>query len=99
MHLLSDYLFYNKYIECFSKKIYDDYDLLNKKLIDKYKVTLPEEVKSKVFYKDYGELTILSESLVEKFVDEISDMDIYNIAEEVKINPEKWTKIRKLKYI
>ncbi len=99
LHLLSDYLFYNKYIECFSKKIYDDYDLLNKKLIDKYKVTLPEEVKNKVFYKDYGELTILSESLVEKFVDEISNMDIYNIAEEVKINPKKWTKIRKLKYI
>ena len=40
LHLLSDYLFYNKYIQCFSKKIYDDYDLLNKKLIDKYKVTL-----------------------------------------------------------
>ena len=36
-HLLTDYLFYNKYIDTFSKAMYDDYDLLNSYLIEKYK--------------------------------------------------------------
>ena len=45
IHLLTDYLFYNKYIDTFSKEIYNDYDILNKELITKYHITLPDKAK------------------------------------------------------
>ena len=77
--------------------MYDDYDLLNLYLIEKYNVKLPEKVKSKVFYKKEGKLTILSKELVEKFIKEVSELDLDKVADEVKNNPEKWTKIRELK--
>jgi len=32
-------------------------------------------------------------------IEDISKMDIDEVAREVKENPEKWTKIRELKYI
>ena len=59
LHLLTDYLFYNKYINFFSKDIYNDYDILNKKLIKKYDVKLPDKVKKYVFFKENMELKIL----------------------------------------
>jgi hypothetical protein len=96
-HLLTDYLFYNKYIDTFSKAMYDDYDLLNSYLIEKYNVKLPEKVKKQVFYKKEGMLKILSKELVEKFIKEVSELDLDKVAEEIKNNPEKWTKIRELK--
>ena len=55
LHLLTDYLFYNKYIDRMSKDMYNDYDILNGILIEKYKVKLPEKVKDGVFFKQ-GEL-------------------------------------------
>ena len=97
IHLLTDYIFYNKYIEKTSKKdMYSDYDLLNAYLIDKYKVSLPEKVKNKVIFKTDCDLVILSKELIERFIEEVSSYDIDEIVEEIKINPEKWTKIRKL---
>lgn len=97
IHLLTDYLFYNKYIDTFSKDIYNDYDILNKTLIDMYHITLPDKAKKHVFFKDSGSLKILSLNLVNSLIDEISDLDIDIIAEEIKTTPEKWTEYRKLK--
>lgn len=77
--------------------MYDDYDLLNSYLIEKYNVKLPEKVKKQVFYKKEGTLKILSKELVEKFIKEVSELDLDKVAEEIKNNPEKWTKIRELK--
>jgi len=52
LHLVTDYLFYNYYVENFRKpQIYDDYDFTNEDLIQKYNVNLPEKVKDKVFFK------------------------------------------------
>ena len=48
LHLLTDYLFYNRYIDTISNDIYSDYDILNDKLIEKYNVKLPEKVKNTV---------------------------------------------------
>ena len=59
LHLITDYLFYNKYLEEFTKDIYNDYDILNKKLIEKYNVVLPENIQNNVFYED-GETKILT---------------------------------------
>ena len=99
LHLLTDYLFYNKYIDTFSMDIYNDYDILNKRLIKKYKVNIPEKVRNKIFFKDNLNLKILSMELVEKLIDEVSSLNLDKIVEETKEEPEKWTKIRTLKYI
>lgn len=93
LHLLTDYLFYNHYLEYYSKDLYNDYDILNKALIEKYKVKLPEEVKDKVFFLE-GELKILSLEIVEKIVNEISEMDIESIAEDIIKHPLKWTRMK-----
>lgn len=97
LHLLTDYLFYNKYINFFSKDIYNDYDILNKKLIKKYDVKLPDKVKKYVFFKENMELKILSYSLIETFIKDVSDMNIDNLVIEINQNTGKWTKIRPLK--
>ena len=99
LHLITDYLFYNKYIDTFSMDIYNDYDILNKRLIEKYSVIIPEKVRNKVFFKDNLNLKILSMELVEKLIDEISSLDIDEIVKETKKDYEKWTKIRPLKYL
>lgn len=97
LHLLTDYLFYNKYINFFSKDIYNDYDILNKELIKKYDVKLPDKVKKYVFFKENMELKILSYSLIETFIKDVSDMNIDNLVIEINQNTGKWTKIRPLK--
>lgn len=99
LHLLTDYLFYNRYIDTFSKDVYNDYDLLNKGLIEKYKVVLPKKIKDYVFFKEGNNPKILSEQIVNSVVEDISKMDIDDIAKKVKENPEEWTKIRPLKHV
>lgn len=91
LHLLTDYLFYNKYLTDFSKDIYNDYDILNLYLVEKYNVKIPERVKNVVSYKQ-GNPRILNKKLVDTLIDEISDWNIDNIAIEIKRNPTKWTK-------
>lgn len=98
LHLLTDYLFYNHYVDTMSKDMYNDYDILNKYLIQKYNVIIPDKVKDFVFFKE-GELKILSRELVVKLIEDISNLDIDVVAEDVNNNPEKWTKIRELKNI
>ena len=65
LHLVTDYLFYNKLLEVTSKDIYNDYDILNSILIEKYNVKILEKIKDKVFFKD-GDTKILSKELAEK---------------------------------
>lgn len=97
LHLLTDYLFYNQYIDYFSSDIYSDYDILNQRLIDIYNVILPSKVKNQVFFKKDGSLKILSFELVQRLIEDISNLDIEIVANEVKLFPEKWTAIRPLK--
>lgn len=100
LHLLTDYLFYNKYLDRCSKDIYNDYDILNRKLIEKYKVKLPEKIKKYVFFKDDLDglqLKILTYALACKLIDDISNMQLDDIAKDVLENPEKWTKFKTLK--
>ena len=94
LHLITDYLFYNKYLEKFSKDIYNDYDILNKRLIEKYNVVLPENIQNNVFYKE-EETKILTMELAIKIIDEISDLNLNAVEKEIRENPndEKWSKI------
>ena len=94
LHLITDYLFYNKYLEKFTKDIYNDYDILNKRLIEKYNVVLPENIQNNVFYKE-GETKILTMELAIKIIDEISDLNLNAVEKEIRENPndKKWSKI------
>lgn len=96
LHLLTDYLFYNRYIDKISEKIYNDYDVLNDALIEKYHVVLPVKVKNQVFSKE-GTLYILSMELLDKLIEEISNMDLEKVSDEVKKHPTEWTRMRKLR--
>lgn len=94
LHLITDYLFYNRYLEFFSKDTYNDYDITNGPLIKKYNVNLPESIKNKCFFKE-GETKVFSLNLAEKVIDEVSDLDIDLIEKEIKDNPDddKWKKL------
>lgn len=90
LHLVTDYLFYNYYVENFKKpQIYDDYDFTNEFLINKYNITLPQQVKDKIFFKT-GTPEILTLSLACRVIDEISELTLEKIEEEIKDNNSKW---------
>lgn len=96
LHLVTDYLFYNYYLEYYSKQeMYHDYDVLNKRLIEKYKVVLPNIIKDKVYYIE-GETKILKYDLAIKIIEEISGMDLDKIAKEVKEKRKEWNRYKKL---
>ena len=87
LHLITDYLFYNYYLDKFSKDIYNDYDIINARLMEKYNVNLPIDVKDRVFFFFF--LTkVLNYNLACKVIDEISNLDIDIIAKES--NDKKW---------
>ena len=90
LHLVTDYLFYNHYVENFKKpQIYDDYDFTNEFLIKKYNVILPEQVKDKVFFKT-GTPEILTLPFACQFIDEVSELSLEEIEKEVCGNNSKW---------
>lgn len=96
LHLVTDYLFYNYYLDEIRKpQIYDDYDITNKPLIEKYKITLPEKIKNKIFFKS-GTPQILTLKLAYKVIDEISDLTLEEIEKEVKNDSDKWNYYKKL---
>ena len=96
LHLITDYLFYNKYLNKFSKQyIYDDYDKSNKVLINRYHVKLLDEVEDKVFFKD-GDMKILNFPLIYKLIDEISNLNLNTVKKEVMENRTKWNSYKNI---
>ncbi len=96
IHLITDYLFYNYYLDKFSKEyIYDDYDKSNKKLLEKYNIKILEEVKNSVFYKT-GEMKILTYPLIYRLIDEISDLNLEQVKEEIMQDNKKWNYYKKI---
>lgn len=96
LHLIADYLFYNHYLDRISKEIlHNDYDLINKLLIEKYDVKLTDEIKSNVFFKS-GSPEILTLDLAIKVIEDISDLDMYEVEKEVWNDSEKWNTYKNL---
>ena len=99
VHLLTDYLFYNKFLEVFSSKyIYNDYDILNKDLEKEFKVKLPDKIKNKVFYEK-GETKILKLEDVKQFIRKAGSYNLEDVKKEVLNGNSKWLEIRQLKKI
>lgn len=96
LHLIADYLFYNHYIDRITKEIlHNDYDLINKALIEEYNVELLEEIKNSVYFKD-GNPQILTLDLAEKVINEVSSLDIDEVEKEVLAEEEKWNSYKNL---
>lgn len=100
LHLITDYLFYNYYLKDVPREgskeiLHNDYDMINKVLIEKYDIELPEDIKKYVFYKE-GEPQILKLNLAVKVIEEISKLNIKEVEEEVIKEKEKWRKYKKI---
>lgn len=93
LHLVTDYIFYNKFLEYFSKDIYNDYDILNKTLQDKFNVIVPESVKEKVFFKE-GKTVILKQEKIIKFIEEVSEYNLMDIKKEILKNNKYWLEFK-----
>lgn len=96
IHLVTDYLFYNKFLTIFSKKyMHNDYDILNKSLEDRFKVKIPDKIKNSVFYNS-GETKILNLDDTINFIKETARYDINFIKTEVLKGNKDWLTIRPL---
>lgn len=73
LHLITDVMFYKYIVKNWSaSSIYNDYDILNKRIIEKYKISLPEEVKKYAFFKK-GKLSILNYDEIIDFIEDIGN--------------------------
>lgn len=96
LHLVTDYLFYNHYLNELRKpQIYDDYDILTKPLLEKYNIILPEKLKDKITFKN-GTTQILTFPLACKVIDEVSSLTLEEVEKEVMANLDKWNYYKKL---
>ena len=86
LHLISDYLFFGEYITHedikgmslveIRDKGYADYNRITSKLIEKYNLVIPESIKEIVSGYSDGELEIIQEEQVYKFIEDISNINI-----------------------
>jgi len=59
---------------------------------------LPTRIKKYVYTDVEGKsLKILSKEVVDKFIKDLSNLNLEKIKEEIVTNPEEWTKVRPLK--
>ena len=75
LHLVTDYLFYNKLLGKWAPQIYDDYNVLNPILINKYNIQLPNELQNCVKFEDKA-LTILKFDDIISFIETVGKMPI-----------------------
>lgn len=100
LHLITDFIFYNKIIDTTSKDIYNDYDILNKYLIEKYEVEVPDRIKDCAQFKD-GETKILTKEKADKAIEVASSVRLEDVKNKILESTycEEWEKIRLLKRI
>lgn len=96
LHVLTDEKFYfydfrEEYIPKEDKNIknwtvfYSDYNKLNKKIIEKYKViSYPKEIEEYMVVEENGDTEILKEEKIFKFIDDISDLRLDKIINNLR---------------
>lgn len=96
IHLVTDYLFYNKFLKVFSKKyIYNDYDILNKDIEKEFNVKIPLKIKEKVYYS-LGKPIILNLDDTIEFIKKTVNYDINDIKKAVLRGDKNWLEIKPL---
>ena len=91
IHLLADYYFFGEYIKDEQLSIYplnevikigyNDYDLITPYLIKKYELEIPDSIKNLLSNKGEGEIKLLKLDLIDSFIEDMSNMNIF---EEIK---------------
>lgn len=83
LHLITDRLFFEEYLDDWEnrddangEKLYSDYYVLNKSIIEKYNVSIVEELKDYMSYHKEEKLNYINKETLYKFIDEISDIDL-----------------------
>lgn len=87
LHLVADCIFYQKYFKDRkikdTKILYNDYDILTDKLINKYNLQyIPEEIEKYVVSKDGPTAEYHFDKIV-KFIDEVLKYELYSLAKEI----------------
>jgi len=84
LHLLVDREFYTNYLnkkerkeEIQAEKLYQDYDILNQEIIEKYELTIPEEIKKYINVKE-GELTYIKRETIFEFIYKMAKVKLDN---------------------
>lgn len=93
LHLLCDYYFFGEYIS--NKKLeglsfmdavkigFNDYDLITPYLIKKYNLDIPERIKDIIVRKGEGKIQLLDETTVDKFIEEMANVDLHEEKEKM----------------
>ena len=93
LHLLCDYYFFGDYVT--NEKLegisfmdvvkigYNDYNLITPKLIKEYNLTIPEQIKDMVSGVGVGEIKLLDESIIDSFIEDMSNIDLEEKAKEL----------------
>jgi len=88
LHLVTDYLFYQKFLSRWDKAIYDDYNKLNSRIMQKYGITVPKDVQEKVKVKN-GETSILKEEELYKFINAVGKINFRQIVSQKQLGCEE----------
>lgn len=81
LHLVTDYIFYNRFLPFFDTRLYNDYDILNKIITEKYNVKIPKELQDKAKFKS-GELSILNEEDTLDFIEKVGKINFRKMLTE-----------------
>ncbi len=93
LHLVTDYLFYNKFLKIFNKEVmHNDYDLTNREIENRFNVIVPDSVKDCVFYEE-GTPRILNIDETIDFIEEVAKYNLEEIKEAVKRGDSYWLTI------
>lgn len=87
LHLVTDYLFYNKFLKEWNPVIYEDYDKLNYRIMQKYGISIPEEIKRIVKFKN-GNLSFLNEDDLYNFINSVGKINISQIIAQKNVDNE-----------
>lgn len=87
LHLVTDHLFYNKFLKDWNPAIYEDYDKLNNRIMHKYGIVIPEEIQDTVKFKQ-GELIFLKEEELYQFINSVGRLNIREIILQKQIDKE-----------
>ena len=78
LHLVTDYLFYNRFLRRWGQEIYSDYNKLNKAIIKRFGIVIPKQLNEVVRFED-GKPSILEEDTLYKFIETVGKMNIRQI--------------------
>lgn len=98
LHLVTDHLFYNKFLKDWDPVIYEDYDKLNSKIVCQYGIVIPKEIKEIVKFKE-GELSFLKEEELYQFINSVGKLNIREIISQKQIDNEGQISARFESYI